>query len=320
MSLVWPRRGGVRAILLFAIAAGAVVASPLACGDLGTPAFEGDEGGILFDVGTPEITPRDAGEEGGEAAIVQLQGVVLDPTTGKPLGLALVAIEVGGLNQMNPGALGPDGGLVPTVKLDPFYRFGALADEAGSFTVTVPDETLGVHAYANGFYCGVPDAGAIQADAGKVVHVLPQPLPDGAASGRPTITDFTIAPDVVAPGDSVTLTAIVAAADPEHDPLSEQVLAIEPTSGWAGAFAPPKPGTPAGGFANGVYGRLVTAPLEPGEYTFYMVATTRSCVVSEPVMQKLLVTPTGDGGFDAAEEAAIESGPPEGGDVKGGDH
>ena len=74
----------------------------------------------------------------------------------------------------------------------------------------------------------------------------------------------------------VTLTALVKAADAATDPLSEQVLAIEPASGWAGVFAPPLPGTPGLGYPNGVYGRLVPAPLVPGEYTFYMVAATES--------------------------------------------
>jgi hypothetical protein len=92
------------------------------------------------------------------------------------------------------------------------------------------------------------------------------------------------------------LSARVEAADPESDPLSEQVLAVEPVSGWAGAFAPPEPGTDGAGYPNGIYGRLVAAPLTPGKYTFYLVAATRACVVSEVATQTVLVTLTGEGG------------------------
>jgi hypothetical protein len=175
-----------------------------------------------------------------------------------------------------------------------------MADKAGKFALMVPNESLGVHVYQSGFYCGVPDAGAIQPEAGTIT-VTPEALPsdDGGPIGLPTITGFTLTPQVVAPGEIVTMTAYVQAADSAHDPLSEQVLAIEPTSNFAGIFAPPVPGAPDKGYPNGVYGRLVTAPVAPGEYTFYMVATTRACVVSLPVTQKLLVTATGEGGLDA---------------------
>jgi hypothetical protein len=287
----------LRAIALVATVAGA---GPLACGDLGEPAFEGEDSGFPLDVGAPVFVPTDGAVEGPmEEATVRLQGSVLDPA-GKPIEMALVAIEVGGLNQVDPGAVGPEGGLVATLKIDPYYRFGAVSVKTGKFSLLVPDETLGVHVYTSGFYCGVPDAGAIPAEAG-IITVRPEPLPvvDGSPIARPTITGFTVSPQVASPGEVVTMTALVEAADPKNDPLSEQVLAVEPTSNFAGIFAPPVPGTPGKGYPNGVYGRLVTAPLAPGEYTFYMVAATQACVVSLAATQKLLVTPEGDGSFDA---------------------
>jgi hypothetical protein len=303
MRSVSPRRGRVRALAALALVTTAAATCPLACGDLGEPAFEGVDGAAAFDTGVPMPVSADAADAGAEAT-VRLRGLVLDPATGEPLGHALVAIEIGGLNRVNPGAIGPDGGVVPTLSIDPFYQLGALADEAGKFSLEVPDETLGVHAYTSGFFCGVPDGGAIQAETGTV-SIRPRPLPDVDANTArlPTITGFTISPAVAGPGDIVQLTALVEAADPENDPLSEQVLAIEPTSGWAGIFAPPTRGIPGVGYPNGVYGRLFTAPLGPGEYTFYMVAATESCVVSEPVEQTLIVTSTGDGGLDGPDDA-----------------
>jgi hypothetical protein len=309
------------AIALVAIVGTGAAVSPLACGDLGQPALEGDEGALSFDAGPPpDIVQGDGGEGGIEAATIALEGRVLDPE-GKPVGMALVAIEVGGLNQVNPFALDPDGGVGKTIKIDPYYRLGAITDEAGRFSLDVPNETLGVHVYKGGFYCGVPDAGAIAAETGSVTVRLV--AFEGGTSEQPTVTGFTIdtgsslEPQVAAPGVSVTLAAVVQAADAMADPLSEQVLAIEPKTSFGGAFAPPVPGTPGKSYPNGIYGRLVTAPLDPGEYTYYMIAATQACVVSEPVSRKLLVTPSGEGGFDAdAEVPEIDAALDGGGDAE----
>jgi hypothetical protein len=312
--------GGRCLAVLFA-AVGLGVATPLACGDLGVPAFETDDGDVLFDASsTPTPEPSDAANE-AEVATAELQGLAA-LSSGAPVGGALVAIEVGGLNLPNPGAVGPDGGTVATLKIDPYYRIGAIADDAGRFSVAVPEGPLGVHVYADGYLCGVPDAGAVTAEAGTVTVTLP-PLPapvggDSGQSARPVITQFTVQPTVAAPGETVTLTAIVDAVDPAHDPLSEQVLAIEPQTGWAGIFAPPTPGKPGVGYPNGVYGRLVPAPLAPGLYKFYMVAATQACVVSAPASQWLRVTASGEGGLDAPDEVEPEDGASEGGSSDGG--
>jgi hypothetical protein len=245
----------------------------------------------------------DAAEEGSGPDLIRLAGVVRDRDWDAALPFALVAIEVGGLGQTNPGALGPDGSTVPTLRINPFYQYGSITDDAGGFSLDVPSEPVGIHVYKSGFYCGVPEAGAIFASEGGVL-VLPEPLPmaeSGSEAAGPTITGFTATPSIVAPGETLTMSARVEAVDPETDPLSEQVLAVEPISNWAGVFAPPEPGTQSTGYPNGIYSRLVPAPLTPGEYTFYLVAATLSCVVSELASQTVLVTATGEAGDEEGE-------------------
>jgi hypothetical protein len=287
--------------IAFLLGAGcAAAATSFACGDLGEPAFAGDDGGVT----PPEFfdaIAADAAEAEASPTLVPLTGAVLDPDTDAGLPFAVVAIEMGGLDQTNPGNLGADGGIVPTLTINPFYRYGTLTDDAGAFSLDVPSERVGVHVYKSGFFCGVPEAGTITLDGPGEARVLVQPEPTSVVDGgtdtkKPTITGFTATPSILAPGEAITLSARVEAADPESDPLSEQVLAVEPVSGWAGAFAPPEPGTDGAGYPNGIYGRLVAAPLTPGKYTFYLVAATRACVVSEVATQTVLVTLTGEGG------------------------
>jgi hypothetical protein len=279
---------------------------------LGEPPFVGSDGGVVIPSPAPPNPIDDAGNSAdGATATVSLAGTVLGPP-GDPV-VALVAIEVGGLNRQPPDAAGPDGGSQPSVAIDPFYRYGTLTSDAGRFTLEVPEGELGVHVYANGFSCGVARAGAIDprrdamdaTDLTAIVRLDPLPEDDGGSPPyAPTITGFTVSPEVVPPGAILTLAAEVAAKDPERDPLSEQVLAVEPGSGWAGILAPPLPGTPGRGYPNGIYNRLVEAPGTPGEYFYYLVAATEACVVSKAAVARVLVTLSGEGGLDAADGGA----------------
>jgi hypothetical protein len=298
----------VRAASLLVALAGVGIA-PFACGDLGEPAFEGPDGEPTGQPTSTTTMPTTDAETDSTAPLVRLHGRVHGVARQPPF--ALVAIELGGLNQKNPAALGPGGEAEPTVKIDRLYAYGAATDETGAFSLLVPDEKIGVHVYANGFRCGVPEAGAI-VPAKEVVSVTPISLTEGdgsAAPQKPTITDFTASPEVVMPGESVTLAAQVEAADPEHDPLSEQVLGIEPATHWAGAFAPPSPGTSGKGYPNGLYGRLVIAPMETGEYVYYLVAATESCVVSEPARVVVRVSISGEGGLEDADAGVSSDAP-----------
>src|SRR5580692_2644353 len=134
----------VRAIAFLLGAGCAAAATSFACGDLGEPAFAGDDGGVA----PPEFfdaIATDAAEAEASPALVPLTGAVRDPDTDAGLPFAVVAIEMGGLDQTNPGNLGADGGIVPTLTINPFYRYGTLTDDAGAFSLDVPSERVGVH-------------------------------------------------------------------------------------------------------------------------------------------------------------------------------
>ena len=294
-------RGATLLAVPAAVGIAGLAAIPLACGNLGEPAFAGPDGTVPMEYDT---TPpaEDAHEDAGPA-LVPIHGEVEGPDGG-PL-VALIAIELGGFDQEPPGAAG-DGGVMPTLQIDTLYAYGTLTTDAGDFSLDVPDEKIGVHVYATGYSCGQPDAGTVVPGKGPIV-LSPRPLSpvdagDGAAQPeRPTVTGLTVRlrqssppTEVVAPGTSVIMSAEVKAPDP-GDPLSEQVIAIEPTTGWAGAFAPPKPGTWGKGYPNGVYSRLVTVPSEAGEYTYYLIAATEACVVSDPVTAHVIVSLTDSG-------------------------
>jgi hypothetical protein len=298
-------RGGALALGLLASS----LATPFACGDLGEPAFVGSEGGVAETPPPPASDAEVGAGEASEALKVSLEGTVLNPA-GAPI-VGLVAVEVGGLDQENPGAVGPDGSEDPTSRINPYYRYGTTTNGAGEFSLDVPLQKLGVHVYANGFYCGVPSAGAIDpsSDTTRVTTTV-RPLPveeteGGTVPAKPTVTGFTLSAEVIAPGETLTLAARVDAIDPENDPLSEQVLAIEPRSTWAGILAPPIPGSAVEGYPNGVYSRLASAPTEPGEYVYYLVAATRACVVSDVATARVRVTLTGEGGL---EDGGVEEG------------
>jgi hypothetical protein len=292
-------------VLLVALALAGLAAAPFACGDLGDPAFEGQDGAMGDSFDSPQLPVDDAPAEGAAPPLVPLRGTVLT-ADGGPLSFALVAIEVGGLDQENPGNLGADGAIVPSVGIDPFYQYGAQASEKGVFTLDVPDENIGVHVYASGYYCGVPDGGALRAGS-ATVSVRPEPLPEEDDGGpmEPIITGFNVMPAVASPGETLTFAVNVEAVDPASDPLSEQILAIEPVTHWAGIFAPSEPGSEEKGYPNGVYSRLVVAPTAPGLYVYYLVAATKACVVSRFAEVRVLVTPTGEGGLPDADADSL---------------
>ena len=124
MKRVPQRRGRKRTwALLAVIASGAARAPSLAATSAYRPSRIKTET-VVFDASVGPSPPTDAAVDEGEAATTELEGLVLDPS-GDAMPGALVAVEVGGLNLPNPGAVGPDGGVQPTLKIDPFFRLGA---------------------------------------------------------------------------------------------------------------------------------------------------------------------------------------------------
>ncbi len=317
-----PPVGGLQWGRVALFVAGVLVTSaPFACGDLGQPAFEGVDGSVEID---GAVQPQDAGEDGALARNVSLSGKVFDKATGAPVPSALVAIELGGLDQPNPASIGADGSTVPTLKINPYYQLGSMTDDAGAFALKVPDEKIGVHVYARGYRCGE----AVSPAGGHAVVVKLEPVPDADGAppeSAPVIGYFSVYPQIVFPGQLMTMSAYVQAT--AGDPLSQQVLAIEPTSEWSGVFAPPTPGTQGVGYPNGTYARLTSPPAEPGLYTYYLVAATEACAVSVSGPVPVALTVTGDAslpdegvdvtldapGDGPAADAQVDSGPDGGG-------
>lgn len=220
---------------------------------------------------------RSPGDAGGATAL--LQGSVIDKDSNQPLAGSIVIVEVGGLYQTN----------ADTSKGNPFYNISAITAADGSFKVTVPAGQVGLHTFQNGYFYGVLGPIDVRSQpAGNVVHpkaLLP-------LDKRPTSAGFTITPSTVAAGGSVTLSADVHAspdAGSTHDPLSEEVIAAEPSTNWAAVLDPPSPGVQGTGFPDGRYSKTFAAPSKPGTYTYSLVVSSEGCITSDRATTTLTV-------------------------------
>src|SRR5258708_37969067 len=166
-----------------------------------------------------------------------------------PVANAMVAVEYGGL-------------YLPYCDLShasPFCAFGALTDQNGSFAIAVHPGSLGFPAFANGqFYSRAP------LDTSKGTTVAIQMAPLGPQQPKPTIANAALDKTTVAPGGSVTVSATVRAGT-SSDPLSDEVILVEPTHSWAAELDPP-----AGGkqddFPDGTWARTFAAPVQADSY------------------------------------------------------
>jgi hypothetical protein len=134
-----------------------------ACAPLVVNACDGQEGNPAAPMPSPSPTSSTGDDAAGDDAtegppdakeagpMVTLGAVVQDLTTSAPIPNVLVVVEVGGLNQPNPAGIGPDGGAVATVAWDPFFQYGALTNDAGAASLSVPGGTVGLHAFADGY-------------------------------------------------------------------------------------------------------------------------------------------------------------------------
>jgi hypothetical protein len=215
---------------------------------------------------------------------------------------AVVIVEVGGLGRVNPLALGPDGGRLATILVDPYVRFGALTDDAGSFAFSaIPAGEAGVHTLAASF-----------GEDTRTAHVALSPASDGGSpdasvlvtlsgfdgggsdggGALPTVTGLTANPAVVAPFTDIEFAMNVAGAS-AADPLSQDIFLVEPTTAWAGALAPASPAVAGGPYPDGVYNRIVRSPGSPGVYTYTAVVGSMHGRTSAPVTVVVTVTATG---------------------------
>jgi hypothetical protein len=234
---------------------------------------------LAVSVGCYSATSGSPGTSTGSGAPVDLSGSVVDKDSNQPVAGSIVIVEVGGLYQPN----------ADTSKGNPFYRLSALVGPDGSFSVQVPSGMVGLHTFQNGYFYGVlGPVDVAAATAGVVVNpktLLPM-------SHKPVATGFSVTPATIAPGGSVVLAVDVVKADPggaSADPLSEEIIAAETTTHWAGVLDPPTPGKQGIGFPDGRYTKTIAAPSAPGDYTYTLVVSSEGCVTSDRVTATLTV-------------------------------
>jgi hypothetical protein len=231
-----------------------------------------------FDVNTTN-TDADAGADGmpscrqvslPDGGLVHVTGTVVEATSDgaapKPIPGAMISTEYGGL-------------YLPYCDLahaSPYYVFGAVADGSGNFAIDVKEGALGFHSFATGyFYSRAP----LDTTESHSVSLIMEPLPK--TLGRPTVANAAFDHTKVVSGTAVTFSADVHAASAQ-DPLSDELVLVEPTRSWSVELDPPGLGK-KDDFPDGTWKRTFTAPDTPGTYTYFFSATTGTCVTSDVV-------------------------------------
>jgi hypothetical protein len=207
----------------------------------------------------------------------ELRVKVFDVGQNLSLAGAVIAIERGGIYVTNPD---PSRG-------NPSYVWGARASDQGTLGIRLPTGPIGVHAFADGHYYGAHEL-ELDQDLGITVNIerfQREEVP-------PTIAGATLEPSVVTPGQSFTISAEVTQGDsgpPNHasDPLSEEVIVVDPVGLHSRALDPPSAGIQGTGFPDGVWSTTLSAPSEPGTYDYYLTATSEGCVTSDATVLTL---------------------------------
>jgi hypothetical protein len=187
-----------------------------------------------------------------------------DGGTGKPLAGAIVSVEHGGLYLQ----------WCDMAHASPYYLFGALTDTNGHFEMDARQGFLGFHSFATGYYYsrGSLDAG----DPGPIVLRME---PMGPTVARPAVTGAAFDSATVGAGKPVTFSATVTSAI-NTDPLSDELVLVEPTNSWSRELDPPSAGK-KDDFPNGLWKLRFNAPDKPGDYMYYFSATTSQCVSTD---------------------------------------
>jgi hypothetical protein len=220
------------------------------CGN-GSPASPGSGKGVVLD----------------QNKRLMLKGTVLDRATQKALPSALVVIEEGGMFLDVPDA----------ASASPYYQFGGVTAPDGSFALDLPEVTTGIHVFADGYLCGRFVTSNMTTTKTIGMDVIPPSLQANA----PAIASFGVDAPEIAAGGILTFTADVAAGKvTPSDPLSDEVLVVQPDSNFAAELDPPAPGSLALGYPDGRWTRKVLAPATAGTYTYYLVAMSQGCVPS----------------------------------------
>lgn len=200
---------------------------------------------------------------------------VLDAKSEEPLPNALMVVEEGGIYIKN----------ADPSKGSPAYQYGGRADAEGIFRLTLPAGDKGLHIFAAGHRYAPAKVTIEQSDV-TTKEVLASPeLP---ADQAPTISNVTIDPASASPGAQITLSATATAAS-AADPLSDETLAILAERAFSIALDPPSAGVQGVGFPDGLYTKTFAAPDAPGQYSYFVVATSEGCITSTPVSVTLTV-------------------------------
>jgi hypothetical protein len=302
-------RCGTRAVVPATAACVASLALLARCGgSTGTPAAPYATSTLEYDAGAPaEASPPPPPN-------VTLAGRVTRGGSDASATPAIVVLEVGGLDQADPTGLGDGGDVVPTLDVDPFIRYAVLTNSAGDFLARVPEGAVGLHVFdANDLEARVlAQASAAHDGSAPLTRVSLMPLDtEGGAVRRPTAKTPTFSSaegpkflTYVAAAQAVAFAVLVAAGS-AADPLSSDVLLVDPLIGFARALAPPTAALPGGPYPDGIYSLLLAAPAKPGVYTYSVLVASMHGVTSEPASVVLTVTTTGgpplpDAGHDAA--------------------
>lgn len=218
--------------------------------------------------------PTQSAAARGDGGPVTLEGVVVDSKTKSPVPFAVVAIEKGGLYLP----------ISDYSKPNPAYAFGAIAGADGRFSIVVPDGVSGVHGFANDYLYRGTKFDSTVSNGLFTVEVEARP----AAIAKPTISGASLAPASASPGATITVHADLHAAV-ATDPLSDEVILVEPTSHACIALAPPTTPVDRDHYPDGAYTGTFVAPNTPGTYKYALTATTAGCSNADTVTMTLVV-------------------------------
>jgi hypothetical protein len=224
----------------------------------------------------PNASPADAAAPPGsctqapipDGAPAHVSGTVVealgDGGAGRPLAGAMASAEYGGLYLA----------YCDMARASPYYLFGAVTDANGHFEMDARAGFLGFHSFATRYFYsrGSLDTG----DAGTLVLAM-EPLP--ASHARPTVTGAGFDTSAVAPGAPVTFSATVTTTV-STDPLSDEIVLVEPTRSWSRELDPPSAGK-KDDFPSGLWKATFSAPDKAGDYIYYFSATTSQCVTTD---------------------------------------